>query len=236
MLFSDASPVAPGKFAIDAAAGSIQEYPDITWIGLHNRFLVVWEDNAHAATTGTDISAVYLDPTGQNPGQKFFVSTHPSGQTRPQVAYEPGADRSLVVWVDYRNQEVGEDDRDVYGQFLNGLDPDGAELVINDRGEDLVQARVFPAGHGRFLVAWSTANTGGNSRIQGRFVSLGGAMTPIRDLTDASVAVSIGDLAGTGGRAMLMVYQVYTPAGIDIKAGPVMMGGVTPVLPVLLFP
>jgi hypothetical protein len=141
-----------------------------------------------------------------------------------------------VVWVDYRNQEDGEDNRDVYGQFLYGHDPDGGELVITDAPEDLTLTRVFPAGNGRFLVIWSTANTSGNDRIQGRFVTVGGAMTPIRELTDASISVALGDLAGTNGPGMLMIYEVDSLTGTDIKASPVFMGGVTPILPLLLFP
>jgi len=51
--------------------------------------------------------------------------------------------------------------------------------------------------------------------------------------TDASVSVALGDLAWTGGTGMLMVYEVYALSGIDMKAGPVLMGGVTPI-PLLL--
>jgi hypothetical protein len=235
MLFPDASSVDPGPVQITALA-SIQSHPDIAWTSRNNRFLLVWENRANAATTGTDISGIYIDPTGQSLSQEFYISTHTDLQTRPQVAYEPGADRALVVWVDYRNQEDGEDNRDVYGQFLYGHDPDGGELVITDAPEDLTLTRVFPAGNGRFLVIWSTANTSGNDRIQGRFVTVGGAMTPIRELTDASISVALGDLAGTNGPGMLMIYEVDSLTGTDIKASPVFMGGVTPILPLLLFP
>src|SRR5512141_235878 len=92
-------------------------------------YLVAWSES-RGATTGSDIVAVLVAPTGALVGSPFVVSGAAGDQLQPSVAFD--GTRYLVVWLD---QRVG-GDKEIYGARVSTsgqvLDPSGVDLSRRD--------------------------------------------------------------------------------------------------------
>lgn len=118
---------------------------------LTKQFLVVWEDNRNATSSGIDLFAHLVKTDGSLVGADFPISTAAGEQAQPIVVYNPDANQFLVVWSDYRTGNAN-----LFGQLVNasgGLA--GSECPISIGGGD---RRFFGVSYNsvshQYLVAW----------------------------------------------------------------------------------
>jgi len=101
-----------------STALDFQNRPDVAYINSVNRYRVVWQDNREAALgeteQGYNLRAQWVSTAGalmspfDNP-----IFRYPGDQTNPVLAYGPGYERALTVWLDKRNGDFS----DIYGRF-----------------------------------------------------------------------------------------------------------------------
>jgi hypothetical protein len=142
-------PVAP------LANGAEDTRPRIGYSPKQDTFMVVWEDDRNAATTGEETFAQILTSNGSLAGVNLPIGAAIANQQRPAIAYDSISDRYLVVWADWRNQKTT--GVDIYGQIV---DSDGtlvgANFPISTARNTQDRARVsFDQIKGQFLVVWS---------------------------------------------------------------------------------
>jgi len=107
-----------GPVITTAANPGDQFIPAVAWDHEHKRWLVVWEQDV----SGTrEIVGRLISNNGDPLTNSFFISESTTHQTAPDVVYDPGHDRYLVVWV----HEFSASDTDIHGRFIpwDGLDP-----------------------------------------------------------------------------------------------------------------
>jgi len=92
--------------------------PAVAWDHVHKRWLVVWEQDVSGVRT---IVGRLIANNGYPLVPSFFISEATTDHTDPDVVYDPGNDRYLVVWV----HECSATDSDIVGRFIpwDGLDP-----------------------------------------------------------------------------------------------------------------
>jgi hypothetical protein len=120
-----------------------------------NTFMVVWEDDRNAATTGEEVFGQLITSSGALSGANFPIGTAIADQQRPGVAYNSINDEYLVVWADDRNQSTT--GFDIYGQIVksNGTLV-GSNFAITTAKNVQDMSRVaFDPIKGQYLVVWS---------------------------------------------------------------------------------
>jgi hypothetical protein len=152
------------------ALPSAQRLPAVGASG--GEFLVAWEDDRNALTTGTDIygsrvsgSGAVMDPAG------LALSTAANDEATPVVA--GNATTFYVAWVDNRNGSGP----DIYGTSVSqgGIISNPLGQVISDRA----QAEIHPtiaADPDAFLIVWE--NLGNNDLFASRVTSAGAVLDP----------------------------------------------------------
>ncbi len=198
-----------GVIDICSESGS-QDSARIAYNPTNDFFLVVWDDTRNQATSSTDIYGRLVKADGTLLGISTSISSAPGSQNKPDIAFDPERNRSLVVWQDSRNN--GTTGEDVYGIFVgNGLVQQGDELVISTGAGDQWEPQVAYAGNGRFLVVWEDRASTYNE-LHGRWLDSNGEM-----LSEEQVFVRLDDgevsqprLAGDGKGNFLSVYGSAT--------------------------
>lgn len=137
-----------GNGFVISNSGGLQRRPRAAFDG--DNFLVVWQDNRNAVTTGEDIYAARVSPdtTVLDPGG-IRVSNNPADQTTPSVSY--GGMNFFVVWNDTRD-----DSGDVFGARVSssGSVLDSAGIPISQATGDQNNPAVAFGG-GAYLVTWT---------------------------------------------------------------------------------
>lgn len=92
--------------------------PAVAWDHEHSQWLTVWEQDVSGVR---QIVGRMVNADGYPLGFSFFISDAALDQTDPDVVYDPGHDRYLVVWVN----QFSATDTDIAGRFVpwDGLDP-----------------------------------------------------------------------------------------------------------------
>ena len=96
-----------------------QYEPAVAWDNEHKRWLVVWEQDVSGVRA---IVGRLINNGGAPLTDSFFISDDPAKDaTLPDVVYDPGHDRYLVVWV----HQFSATDTDILGRFVtwDGLQP-----------------------------------------------------------------------------------------------------------------
>lgn len=96
-----------------------QYEPAVAWDNEHKRWLVVWEQDISGVRA---IVGRVINNGGAPLTDSFFISDDPAKDaTLPDVVYDPGHDRYLVVWV----HQFSATDTDILGRFVtwDGLQP-----------------------------------------------------------------------------------------------------------------
>ena len=155
------------SFAV-AARNNPERQPDVAWDSVGNRYLVVWKQTVD---TMTDVSGQLLNELGQAIGSDFPITFSSAEESLPQVAFEPGSRRYMVVW-----QEPGAGaDVNVRGQLL---DKDGNWVggVIDITANGWLQKNpAIAAGGGQFLTAWSEQPNSDHRDVVGQRFNVSGA-------------------------------------------------------------
>ena len=107
-----------GPVTVTASNPGDQFTPAVAWDHEHNRWLAVWEQDISGVR---QIVGRIVDTDGYPMGVSFFITDAALDQTDPDVVYDPGHDRFLVVWTN----QFSASDTDISGRFIpyEGLDP-----------------------------------------------------------------------------------------------------------------
>jgi hypothetical protein len=107
-----------GPVTVTASNPGDQFTPAVAWDHEHNLWLAVWEQDISGIR---QIVGRFVDTDGYPIGYSFFITDAALDQTDPDVVYDPGHDRFLVVWTN----EFSASDTDITGRFVpwDGLDP-----------------------------------------------------------------------------------------------------------------
>jgi hypothetical protein len=136
------------------------------------QFLVAWEDDRNAVTTGTDIYGARISNAGvlQDPAG-LAISTAANDEATPVVA--GNATTFYVAWEDNRNGSAP----DIYGTRVSqgGIISNPLGQVISQRGSQEIHP-ALAADPDAFLVVWE--NTGNNDIFASRVASAGVVLDP----------------------------------------------------------
>lgn len=107
-----------GPVTVTASNPGDQFTPAVAWDHEHNQWLAVWEQDISGVR---QIVGRRVNSDGYPIGDSFFISDAALDQTDPDVVYDPGHDRYLVVWTN----QFSATDTDITGRFVPywGLDP-----------------------------------------------------------------------------------------------------------------
>jgi len=163
-----------GDIPITVAKRS-QGNPAIAFDTVNDRTLVLWSDWRDAKDIDSDIYGRLFNRDGSPYGEEFRVAAQRGvAQKTPNLAFDPGRERFLVVWKDSRY------DKDkIFGRFV-GVDgaPQGDEFPLSLEGNAQDSPSVlFDPRKDQFLVAWRDVNPVGKDRweksVIGSFVDAG---------------------------------------------------------------
>ena len=109
-------------------------------------------------------------------GPSFQVSEAETLQARPAIAYDPGSDRFLSIWHDYRNKTTT--GLDIYGRIVNGRgEAVTADIpVARTNGSQGFSAVAFDPVNRRYMVVWTDWRNAADvdSDIYGRLINADG--------------------------------------------------------------
>jgi hypothetical protein len=147
-----------------------QLYPDVAYNAYGNdQWLVVWEDH-RAGATNYDVYGRRVDVDGNTLGDTFGISTAPDSQSYPAVASSSTSDGYLVVFPDFRTNDIS-GQRVLSSGLLMGPD-----LTISaPLGQQKQPAVAYNSTDTEFLVVWHDQRAG-NWDIWGQRVDLDGTL------------------------------------------------------------
>jgi hypothetical protein len=107
-----------GPVTVTASNPGDQFNPAVAADQEHDQWLVVWEQEVSGVL---QIVGRMVNRDGYPTTNSFFITDAALDQTDPDVVYDPGHDRYLVVWTN----QFSATDSDITGRFIpwNGLDP-----------------------------------------------------------------------------------------------------------------
>ncbi len=99
-------------------ASSNQTKPFISYDSVNQRYFVAWEDgrNGTVSLENLDIFGQYVDTEGSLRGTNYAITTAPSNQLSPAIAYNSKENLFLAVWKDAQNNSIPFEGSDIYGQ------------------------------------------------------------------------------------------------------------------------
>lgn len=122
---------------------SRQTKPFVSYDAVNQRYFVIWQDERNGST-----SAANIDLYGQNvnldgslSGANYAISSNPSNQLAPSIAYDPNFKQFLAVWKDARGiTTTSTTASDVYGQRFSMGQPQLTLLTATTPTTQLVPA------------------------------------------------------------------------------------------------
>ena len=140
-----------GPVTVTASNPGDQFTPAVAWDHEHSRWLAVWEQDISGVR---QIVGRLVNVEGFPIGYSFFITDAPLDQTDPDVVYDPGHDRYLVVWTN----QFSATDSDISGRFIpwDGLDPAqlgfGIEFPTSLQFAPAIEYAPFPIDE--FFLVW----------------------------------------------------------------------------------
>ncbi|MDF1556353.1 MAG: hypothetical protein P1P84_25025, partial [Deferrisomatales bacterium] len=208
-------------FAFSVTSGPLDEAaPAVAYGPAAGRYLVVWQDKG-AGTGEYDLRGRLLDRAGGPAGAVLDLSTWEYDQVAPDVAFDPGANRFLVVWEDH-HWGYGADS-DIYGRLVAG----GGALVggsfgisYNTANHRTAPVAAFLPSAGEFLVAWEYAYSPTDHDVYRRRVGSDGSLPDEERAVSASGAEERAvAVAADGSWAALVVWadeREFATHGSDV--------------------
>jgi hypothetical protein len=168
-----------GPFLAITTANEIQAFPSVTLNPVANQYLVVWTDDRNTGVTFGDIFGQLVNADGSLAGGNIPISTLPSNEGLPSVAYAPATDQYLSVWVGQPSNGPPFN-IDVLGRLLAAnASPLGDSFQVSTAGtaQFFTDLAVNP-GTNIFLSVWPDDRNGAvsNTDIFGQLIA---APTPI---------------------------------------------------------
>lgn len=124
-------------------ANSRQTRPYVSYDAVNQRYFVLWQDerNSSASTANIDLYGQFVNLDGSLSGSNYAVSSAPSNQLAPSIAYDPLFKQFLAVWKDARNiNPPGTSASDIYGQRFSIGQPQLTILTESTPPEQLIPA------------------------------------------------------------------------------------------------
>lgn len=115
-------------------ANSKQTRPFISYDSVNQRYFVAWEDgrNGTVSLENLDIFGQYVDTEGSLRGTNYAITTAPSNQLSPAIAYNSKENLFLAVWKDAQNNSIPFEGSDIYGQRFSLGQPQLTLLNLDD--------------------------------------------------------------------------------------------------------
>jgi hypothetical protein len=163
VIDGNGEPFAEAVTVANAAAEEVQ--PVVGFDPGTGHYVVAWIESSSRVVIYTRT----LDRDGAVMSEPIPVTEAPSGKLDLRLAADPESGRFLVVWRDYRGQ-------DLYSILGRLVDADGLpasdELVIADApGAQILPQVAFDPTHRTFLVTWSDTRRGGTYELYGQIVT-----------------------------------------------------------------
>ncbi len=154
------SPVIP---VASSAAGEVE--PSVAFETTSAHYLVVWIETSPSFALYSRV----IDREGLFVGDAAPISEAASGKLDLRLAADHDTGRFLVVWRDYRGQ-------DIYSIFGRMIGPDGLptsdEIVIADAaGSQIAPEVAYDANAHSFFVTWSDSRRSGSYELYGQVVT-----------------------------------------------------------------
>lgn len=130
-----------------------QSFSAVAFDPVNRRYMVVWTDWRDAADVDSDIYGRLIDADGTPHGPEFKVAARRGiSQKFPNLAFDPGRQRFLVLWVDARNDQIDK----LYGRYIGA---DGRSLgeefpVALEGNYQDYPSLLFDPRYDRFFVVW----------------------------------------------------------------------------------
>ena len=133
---------------------SRQTRPFVSYDAVNQRYFVMWQDERNSSTSlaNIDLYGQYVNLDGSLSGANYAISSNPSNQLAPSLAYDSYTKQFLSVWKDARTATTTASD--VYGQLFSLGQPQLTLLTATKPAEQLV-----PAVHDFLAVNVGTAVT-----------------------------------------------------------------------------
>lgn len=186
-------------FGKTATSPSVAVDPD------KNRLLIVWEEQALAASAFKAIQGQMIDLSNfTNYGSQIDISSGTTGdRSSPVVSFDNANQRFLTVWEDARNSSANISNMNIYAQFIDpqGQLSGGNAIVTVASGNQIAPAVVFGGQLFRqFLVVWKDGRVPGNSDIYGQLLEFSESpqlvvADKITDLPILSGSIDFGNVA-----------------------------------------
>lgn len=124
---------------------SRQTRPTVSYDAVNQRYFVMWQDerNSSTSTANIDLYGQFVNLDGSLSGVNYSISSAPSNQLAPAIAYDTHFNRFLAVWKDARNiNPPGTTASDVFGQLFSIGQPQMTLLTST-----APQLQLIPAVH-----------------------------------------------------------------------------------------
>lgn len=165
-------------FPISSPSDPAQECardPQVVYNSQDHEYLVVWGNDPASSGPGTQVYGQLLDTTGTEiGGDDFPISSVPTLNQEPTLAYDRIINKYLVVWHGTPSGGDEEQDQRPYGQRLNA---DGTQAGANDfevgKARGGVPTVVFNPKKKEFLVVWQRDKLEPNPNADTKHVVLG---------------------------------------------------------------
>jgi len=132
--------------------------PAVAWNQTTGEYLVIWSDDRHPSTRGSDIYGQRVSAAGERLGPNFRISggQATAADAEPAVAWNADANEYLVVWEDRRNQYTS--GPDIFGQRVSAAgDRLGPNFRISAAGTTMGESNPAMAWNSvadQYLVVW----------------------------------------------------------------------------------
>lgn len=124
---------------------SRQTKPSVSYDAVNQRYFVIWQDERNSSTSSAniDLFGQFVNLDGSLSGANYSISSNPSNQLAPAIAYDPNFKRFLAVWKDARNiTPPGTTASDIFGQLFSIGQPQLTLLTST-----VPQLQLIPAVH-----------------------------------------------------------------------------------------
>jgi hypothetical protein len=161
------------EFRVSGGA-ALAAFPAVAYHPPNHQYLVAWQDERTAATTGKDVYAVRLLQDGERIGVDRRISDGDTYEGGPQVVYSSANGRYLLTWMDENATDGG---FDVVGRALSGTGAFAGAVFRINGGDSLsaltTQDAAYDPVAGRCLVVWPDGRTYATTYldIYGRFAT-----------------------------------------------------------------
>lgn len=122
---------------------SRQTRPIVSYDAVNQRYFVMWQDerNSSVSAANIDLYGQFVNLDGSLSGANYSISSNPSNQLAPAIAYDSYTKQFLAIWKDARNiNPPGTTASDIYGQLFTIGQPQLTLLTATSPAAQLVPA------------------------------------------------------------------------------------------------